>query len=187
MPNSFAERYRAAMRETGGCPIEAGLLGRLADHECAHGRLPGDRTPKCGCWPQENAHRHRHHPAGPDRRKPRGRPPDRRWPARPCTAARSATAPPGSRASGSMCARHWRLVPAELNRALASVARRRRRRHPRAPRRRASVHPRRPRELRARPRSEPAAMVRRFLAGYRRPNHITGESWDEEDVTRSSG
>ena len=55
MPNTFAERYRAAMRETGGCPIEAGLLGRLADHECAHGRLPGDRTPKCGCWPQENA------------------------------------------------------------------------------------------------------------------------------------
>ncbi len=56
MPNSFADRYRAAMRETGGCcPIEAGLLGRLADHECAHGRLPGDRTAKCGCWPQENA------------------------------------------------------------------------------------------------------------------------------------
>ena len=55
MPNSFADRYRAAMRETGCCPIEAGLLGRLADNECAHGRLPGDRTAKCGCWPQENA------------------------------------------------------------------------------------------------------------------------------------
>ena len=56
MPTSFSERYRAAMREAGGaCPIEAGLLGRLADHECAHGRLPGDPTPKCGCWPQENA------------------------------------------------------------------------------------------------------------------------------------
>ena len=27
-------------------------------------------------------------------------------------------------------------------------------------------------------------MVRRFLAGYRHPNHINGESWDEEDVTR---
>ena len=39
----------------GACPIEAGLLGRLADHECAHGRLPGDRTPKCGCWAQEAA------------------------------------------------------------------------------------------------------------------------------------
>lgn len=56
MPNPIAERYRAATREAGGdCPIEAGVLGRLADHECPHGRLPGDRTPKCGCWPQENA------------------------------------------------------------------------------------------------------------------------------------
>jgi hypothetical protein len=44
------------MRLPGGaCPIEAGLLGRLADHECAHGRLPGDHTPKCGCWAQEAA------------------------------------------------------------------------------------------------------------------------------------
>ena len=56
MPNSFADRYRAATHQTGGaCPIEAGVLGRLADHECAHGRLPGDRSAKCGCWPQENA------------------------------------------------------------------------------------------------------------------------------------
>ena len=55
MPNPFAARYRAAMRLGGGCPIEAGLLGRLADHECAHGRLPGDGTPKCGCWAQEAA------------------------------------------------------------------------------------------------------------------------------------
>jgi len=44
------------MRLAGGaCPIEAGLLGRLADHECTHGRLPGDRTPRCGCWAQEAA------------------------------------------------------------------------------------------------------------------------------------
>jgi len=56
MPNSFAARYRAATRETGGaCPIESGVLGRLADNECAHGRLAGDRSAKCGCWPQENA------------------------------------------------------------------------------------------------------------------------------------
>ena len=53
---SFSARYRAAMSESGGCcPIEAGLLGRLADHECSHGRLPFDRTPPCGCWPQEGA------------------------------------------------------------------------------------------------------------------------------------
>lgn len=25
----------------------------LADHECTHGRLPGDRSEPCGCWPQE--------------------------------------------------------------------------------------------------------------------------------------
>ena len=56
MPNPFSDTYRVATRHASGyCPIEAGLLGRLADHECAHGRLPGDRTAKCGCWPQENA------------------------------------------------------------------------------------------------------------------------------------
>ncbi|MGN6167719.1 MAG: hypothetical protein ACTHQQ_06060 [Solirubrobacteraceae bacterium] len=51
---SFSARYNAARVRGGGpCPIEAGALGRLADHECSHGRLPGDRTPLCGCWPQE--------------------------------------------------------------------------------------------------------------------------------------
>jgi hypothetical protein len=53
---SFAASYTAAMVECGGrCPVEAGVLGRLADHECAHGRLPFDRTPACGCWTQEGA------------------------------------------------------------------------------------------------------------------------------------
>jgi len=53
---SFSARYRAAMAQCGGrCPIEAGPLGRLADNECRHGRLPFDRTPVCGCWPQEGA------------------------------------------------------------------------------------------------------------------------------------
>ena len=53
---TFSARYRAAEAQSGGsCPIEAGLLGRLADHECPHGRLPYDRTPSCGCWPQEGA------------------------------------------------------------------------------------------------------------------------------------
>ena len=55
MSNPLPARYRAAMRHAGACPIEAGVLGRLADHECAHGRLPGDRSPKCGCWVQEDA------------------------------------------------------------------------------------------------------------------------------------
>jgi hypothetical protein len=49
---SFAARYRAAERLAGGhCPIEAGLICRLADHECRHGRLAFDRTAPCGCWP----------------------------------------------------------------------------------------------------------------------------------------
>jgi hypothetical protein len=53
---SFSARYSAAMAECGGrCPIEAGLLGRLADHECRHGRLPFDRTLACGCWREEGA------------------------------------------------------------------------------------------------------------------------------------
>jgi len=52
----FSAHYCAATAQAGGiCPIEAGLLGRLADHECPHGRLPFDRTPSCGCWPQEGA------------------------------------------------------------------------------------------------------------------------------------
>jgi hypothetical protein len=56
---SFSVRYRVAMSECGRrCPIEAGLLGRLADNECHHGRLPFDRTPPCGCWPQEGATLH---------------------------------------------------------------------------------------------------------------------------------
>ena len=53
---SFYACYTAAMAECGGrCPIEAGVLGRLADHECRHSRLPGDRTAPCGCWPEEGA------------------------------------------------------------------------------------------------------------------------------------
>jgi hypothetical protein len=53
---TFNARYTAAMAECGGrCPIEAGVLGRLADHECRHGRLPFDRTPVCGCWRGEGA------------------------------------------------------------------------------------------------------------------------------------
>jgi hypothetical protein len=53
---SFSARYAAAIVECGGrCPIEAGALGRLADHECRHGRLPFDSTPACGRWPEEGA------------------------------------------------------------------------------------------------------------------------------------
>jgi hypothetical protein len=45
-----AQDYSAAARAMGlnapwhGCPIEAGFLGALVDHECAHGLMPGERT-----------------------------------------------------------------------------------------------------------------------------------------------
>jgi hypothetical protein len=57
MPHErFAARYRSAQRLAGGqCSIEAGLLGRLADHECRHGRLAFDHSAPCGCWPEEGA------------------------------------------------------------------------------------------------------------------------------------
>jgi hypothetical protein len=56
MHTTFTARYGEGLRQTGGrCPIEAGVAGRLADHECRCGRLPFDRTPPCGCWPQEQA------------------------------------------------------------------------------------------------------------------------------------
>jgi hypothetical protein len=50
---TLAARYRQLERRIGACPIEAGFLGRLVDHECKHGRLAGDRTEACGCWPSE--------------------------------------------------------------------------------------------------------------------------------------
>jgi hypothetical protein len=56
MHDTFTTRYQHGLSQTGGrCPIEAGVAGRLADHECPCGRLPFDRTPPCGCWPQEPA------------------------------------------------------------------------------------------------------------------------------------
>jgi hypothetical protein len=55
-PQSYSARYRAAITDCGGrCPIQAGVVGQLADNECSHGRLPFDRTPECGCWPHESA------------------------------------------------------------------------------------------------------------------------------------
>jgi hypothetical protein len=52
--HSFSALYTTTMAQCGGrCPIEAGVLGRLADRECRHGRLPFDCTAACGCWAQE--------------------------------------------------------------------------------------------------------------------------------------
>jgi hypothetical protein len=41
----------------GSCPIESGYIGKIADNECSHGRLPGDRTRPCGCWPHYEYYR----------------------------------------------------------------------------------------------------------------------------------
>ena len=52
-PTTFAELYRQATIAAGGvCPIEAGLILNLVDHECKHDALPTDPTvpPECHCW-----------------------------------------------------------------------------------------------------------------------------------------
>jgi transcriptional regulator with XRE-family HTH domain len=47
---SLADTYRLAEKYANGpCPIESGVMGRLADRECEHGNLPGEEP--CGCWP----------------------------------------------------------------------------------------------------------------------------------------
>jgi hypothetical protein len=84
-----------------------------------------------------------------------------------------------------MCARHWQLVPAKLKRTLRQAWRSGRgagtRAHRAAARAcvraaRSNSHPDCDQNLRR--------QVRRFLTGYRHPNHINGESWDEDDITR---
>ena len=53
-PHTFPRLYARLVARDGSCPIESGVIGRLADNECRlHGRLPFDRTPACGCFPQE--------------------------------------------------------------------------------------------------------------------------------------
>ena len=84
-----------------------------------------------------------------------------------------------------MCPRHWRLVPSNLKRALRraggdgdGAGSRTQLAAVRAclDAVQAACEPACDQNLRQ--------MVRRFLAGYRHPNHINGESWDEEDITR---
>ena len=84
-----------------------------------------------------------------------------------------------------MCPLHWRLVPCALKRAVYRAwqdgAGAGSREHQTAIRAcidtvTASCQPASDLNLRA--------MVRRFLAGYRHPNQVNGEDWDEEDVTR---
>lgn len=45
--NHLAQRAEVAERWDGA------ITGLLADNECEHGRLSGDRTPPCGCWGPE--------------------------------------------------------------------------------------------------------------------------------------
>jgi hypothetical protein len=83
-----------------------------------------------------------------------------------------------------LCPRHWRLVPPNLKRALrraGSDENGTSRAHQAAVRAcldavQAACQPGCDQNLRQ--------MVRRFLAGYRHPNQVNGESWDEEDITR---
>jgi hypothetical protein len=50
---TLPEAYARLSKLCGGCPIEAGLIGTIADNECEHERLPSDTSPPCGCWPSE--------------------------------------------------------------------------------------------------------------------------------------
>ena len=84
-----------------------------------------------------------------------------------------------------LCPMHWRLVPPRLKRELRATWRSGQGAGSRAHRTavrgcidavRAACQPASDQNLRR--------MVRRFLAGYRHPNHVNGETWDEEDVSR---
>jgi len=84
-----------------------------------------------------------------------------------------------------MCARHWQLVPDKLKRTLRQAWRDGHGAGTRAHHAAAQAciraahsnsHPDCDQNLRR--------QVRRFLTGYRHPNHINGESWDEDDITR---
>lgn len=53
MLQSFVARYEMAEKRLPKfrddiCPIDAGIFGRLVDHECEHGYLPGDGH--CNCF-----------------------------------------------------------------------------------------------------------------------------------------
>jgi hypothetical protein len=55
---TFADSYRdCTIALNGSCPIESGFIGGLADNECKHERLPGDRSAPCGCWPHQEYYR----------------------------------------------------------------------------------------------------------------------------------
>jgi hypothetical protein len=47
-----AELERASDGRMGRAPTQ---IMNLADYECRHGRIPGDRTSPCGCFPNERA------------------------------------------------------------------------------------------------------------------------------------
>lgn len=52
---THSQRYEQERARLGGCPIELGVVGNLADNECEHGRLPGDPGVRCGCWGERSA------------------------------------------------------------------------------------------------------------------------------------
>ena len=44
------DSYKAFLAKHGFCPLEAGLIGDLADHECKHGNLPSTKPKRCECF-----------------------------------------------------------------------------------------------------------------------------------------
>jgi hypothetical protein len=45
-----AVAYRELLQPYGVCPLEAGMVGALANHECRRGNLARDRVRRCGCF-----------------------------------------------------------------------------------------------------------------------------------------
>jgi hypothetical protein len=48
--SDFAAKMTAHTDRYGKCPIEAGLVCNLADHECRHAHLQTDKVRRCLCF-----------------------------------------------------------------------------------------------------------------------------------------
>jgi hypothetical protein len=55
-----ARRYPFTTTVLPAAPLDRGGGPELYDavNECEHGRLPGDKTPPCGCWDSEHRELH---------------------------------------------------------------------------------------------------------------------------------
>ena len=52
--DDFTEAMQAHVGKYGSCPIESGLIGNLADHECKHGNVPSTEPKRCECFTKDD-------------------------------------------------------------------------------------------------------------------------------------